>query len=778
MVQIRFYRRFTAFLAIYLCCYTLVACVALTAQPSPTVTPVDLPATPMPTPVTATALLQDALAAVEIGDDETAANLLSQVVQLFPGAPETNTARLLLARSFADRGRWTSTVEVLRPLLQNPATPTYAPALFLTARAHEAAGMHEAAVATYAQYEALNTPLAPYAAIRAAAQLKVLNRLVEAEASYVRAANGELAAGQRAAAYEQAMALAIDQGRSETALMYAQAILSFASQSDYRARILVRAADLYAAAGDVTRANALRREALAAFAGPETVAVVDALRATGDMLLDPFAAAQAYRSVERWNDVIAMLDLAIANAQNPAEALRQRGLARRALGDFNGALSDLAAARDQAPDSDTGRQAALDWIQTYGQSGAVAEAAALYQQYASERPDDPRAPVALDRAAQLYDRLGDNVAATTIRLTLAQQYPTTTLGIAALHRVALQRFDRGDLAGAGELWRMLAERGQGIGQALGAFWAGRVARQLGQEGATALFQQVLQAAPESYYAARAAEELNAVPVGTIPIDSPISDDDWSAAIAWIQHWSDDEADPMLAGVAERARLLREVGLYSEAQGEWLDGLRRAGETPISLLELARYAYQAGVTYPALLAAERIAKLAPTEAGPLPLALQRLRFPTPYAVIVQREASRFGVDPLLLYALIRQESLFNPRATSWVGARGLTQVMPDTGRGIAQNLGISEFDLDDLYRPYLSIRFGAFYLGRRIGDMSGSLHGALAAYNGGLGNAQRWAGGNLVADPDRFVETIDFSETRHYVWAVYAFYGVYRGLYAS
>lgn len=246
----------------------------------------------------------------------------------------------------------------------------------------------------------------------------------------------------------------------------------------------------------------------------------------------------------------------------------------------------------------------------------------------------------------------------------------------------------------------------------------------------------------------------------------------------MQSWSTSEAQPALAGVAERARLLREVGLYDESLSEWLDGLRQAGEEPLRLLDLAQRAYQAGAIYPALLAAERLARITPPVANPPPPALLRLRFPTPYPELVQREAAAFGVDPRLFYALIRQESLFNPAATSWVGARGLAQIMPDTGRGIAQNLGVSDFQLDDLYRPHVSIRFGAFYLGRRIRDMNGSLHGALAAYNGGLVNAQRWAGGNVVADPDRFVETIDFSETRNYVWAVYAFYGVYRGIYTG
>jgi soluble lytic murein transglycosylase len=105
-------------------------------------------------------------------------------------------------------------------------------------------------------------------------------------------------------------------------------------------------------------------------------------------------------------------------------------------------------------------------------------------------------------------------------------------------------------------------------------------------------------------------------------------------------------------------------------------------------------------------------------------------------------------------------------------------MPATGEGIAQNLGVTDFLLDDLYRPAVSIRFAAFYLGRRISDMEGSVHGALSAYNGGLGNAQRWAGGSSIADPDRFSELIDFPETQGYLRAVYSFWGVYRSLYRT
>jgi soluble lytic murein transglycosylase len=330
-------------------------------------------------------------------------------------------------------------------------------------------------------------------------------------------------------------------------------------------------------------------------------------------------------------------------------------------------------------------------------------------------------------------------------------------------------------------WQLLAEGNTGAPRARGAYWAGRAAQAAGDQVAAAeLFAAARAAAPASYEGARAADALDVAPAGSIPIDAPISATEWTELEVWVAGWAGEGAQAVTLddGVAARATLLAQVGLPSEALGEWLDALDAARGSADGLLRVARGAHESGVTYVALQAAEALAALAPLTAPPQPTALRRLIFPTPYAELVQREALEQGVDPRLLFALFRQESLFNPDATSWVGARGLAQVMPETGQGIAQNLGVSDFQLDDLYRPAVSVRFGAFYLGRRIQDMEGSVHAALAAYNGGLGNAQRWAGGSSVADPDLFTEVIDFPETKGYVRAVYGFWGAYKELYGA
>ncbi len=757
------------------------ACEVVTA-PSPD-TP-DIPATRSaaseaapPAPV----LAQRALAARAIGDDAASGADLSALLRSYPDAAEALAARYYLAESFARRGRWTSAGEMLRAFLdaapeEHPLRP---PALFWLARGHESAGDHAAAIAMYQEYRALDTPIAPYAALRQAAQEQVLERRAEAITSYLVAARSPIPRGERAGAFEKAIAQLVVAGRPAEALALYPELLDLARQPAYRARVLAEAIALADTQGQTEQARRWRLELVAsAPETPEAAAAVDRLLAAGSTEVSAAAAGRIYMAAGRWTDAVAQLERAIATESDLVTAIelrRLRGLALRAAGDMPGALAALAEAGALDPNSEPGRQAQLDRVQTTGQAGDVEGAIQGYLEYAAAYPDDPRAPVALDRVVQLRERLGDTEGALQARLDLGRRYPASAEGRMALHRAGLALYEAGRVEEARAAWQTLADKSEGGWRARGAFWAARAARDQGDAAAAeALFAAAIAAAPHSYEGVRAAEELGRLPTGALPIGAPIAPEEWSELETWVTSWAGPPAPPPGDERATRAAHLEQVGLQTEATNEWREGLDEARGQPWALLGLARAAHQGGATYPALLAAEELAALAPT---PAPLALRRLIFPTPYADLVSREARANGLDPRLLYALFRQESLFNPVATSWVGARGLAQVMPETGQGIAQNLGVSDFTLDDLYRPAVSARFGSYYLARRLADMEGSVQGALAAYNGGLGNAQRWAGGSRVADPDHFTEQIDFGETRGYVRAVYGFWGAYQELYA-
>ena len=147
------------------------------------------------------------------------------------------------------------------------------------------------------------------------------------------------------------------------------------------------------------------------------------------------------------------------------------------------------------------------------------------------------------------------------------------------------------------------------------------------------------------------------------------------------------------------------------------------------------------------------------------------------LLLRRIALDAGLPPLLLLALVRQESAYNPDAVSFANAIGLTQVIPPTGQQIANSLGVP-WRLSDLLIPERSLRFGASYLAEQIERFDGNILAALAAYNGGPRNADRWLAAQWWPGAAGYIATIDFSETRRYVERVIEQYAWYRYLYAG
>jgi len=149
-------------------------------------------------------------------------------------------------------------------------------------------------------------------------------------------------------------------------------------------------------------------------------------------------------------------------------------------------------------------------------------------------------------------------------------------------------------------------------------------------------------------------------------------------------------------------------------------------------------------------------------------LQRLRYPLHYGSIVRGHARNYDLDPALLAAVIYQESKFHADARSDSGAIGLMQLLPSTAHGIALHTGGSRFRTEDLYNPEINVRYGAWYL-RHLLDRYGEERSALAAYNAGQDNVDRWRAEGVG---------IAFGETRTYVNRVEGLKRIYRRIYAS
>jgi len=152
-------------------------------------------------------------------------------------------------------------------------------------------------------------------------------------------------------------------------------------------------------------------------------------------------------------------------------------------------------------------------------------------------------------------------------------------------------------------------------------------------------------------------------------------------------------------------------------------------------------------------------------------LWALAYPRAFWPELQAQAGRYGIDPYLVLAVIREESRFDPEAVSPARAVGLMQLLPSTAQGI---LG-TRLPPSRLMNPHLNIRAGVAYLAGLIRRYNGSVPLAVAAYNSGPGGVRR-VRALAGTDLDRFVESLPYAETRAYVRHVLQSYGIYRWLY--
>lgn len=227
---------------------------------------------------------------------------------------------------------------------------------------------------------------------------------------------------------------------------------------------------------------------------------------------------------------------------------------------------------------------------------------------------------------------------------------------------------------------------------------------------------------------------------------------------------------------QRAVSLLNMGFEVEAYRSFRvlgERLQNTGDVA-ALAQLLLYLRYHASTYTAMRVSELLGAM--DKAGDptkRPSLFLKTLYPTPYTELVMEAATKRDIDPLVMYALMKQESQFKPDARSGADARGLAQVIPSTGAGIAQQLGDSNFSANDLYLPYIAIRYGAYYLASNLPQFDSKLLPVLAAYNGGPGNADRWLAGSALIDPDLYTERIDLFETEDYLRKVYQNYGFYR-----
>ena len=164
-------------------------------------------------------------------------------------------------------------------------------------------------------------------------------------------------------------------------------------------------------------------------------------------------------------------------------------------------------------------------------------------------------------------------------------------------------------------------------------------------------------------------------------------------------------------------------------------------------------------------------LSPPEERPRDLWM--LRFPAAWPELIIEAGEKYGLEPELAWAIMKQESAFQPECYSTAGARGLIQMIPSTSEYVALEHGWENYSPDILYRPEVSVEYGLCYISE-VNEGFDHLYSTLAGYNGGPHNTRRWGAGSV--SPEEFFSRITYNETKKYTEIVHHNYQVYKYLY--
>ena len=424
--------------------------------------------------------------------------------------------------------------------------------------------------------------------------------------------------------------------------------------------------------------------------------------------------------------------------------------------------------------------------------GNYTGAAQTLLDFVTTAPQDAQSPVYLFSAARIYERGNqlDQAAYTWERL--ATEYPSTEISYSGIYLSGVTRYRQGNYNEALNAFQralLLASEPADIASAY--LWIGKLQEKQGDaEAAATSWQLAIQADPTGYYSERARDHLlgrklfATCPVYDLAVDL---NTERQAASHWMRNRfnlasdvdldtiSVFESDPRMIRGQEYWRL----GFYEEARGEF-EALRLDNELdPVNTYRLIKFFMDTGLYRSAIFAARQVLTLTgldQTATFNAPIYFNHVRFGAYYREIVMQSAHAENIDPLLLLSIIRQESLFEGFIESSAGAKGLMQLMPDTAKQTATNMGWPKVYIDqDITRPLVNIRIGSRYLRQQLNYLNGDIYAALAAYNAGPEAAAIWQD-MADSDPDLFLEVVRFLETRQYIRSIVELNLIYRMFY--
>lgn len=792
--------------------------------PGPTTVP-RTPLTPPPTPIPETAvLLNSAQRAAFNGDDDKAVALYTLTISQMVSAPAAKNGgpidadvlfqtRLALGQVQFNAGNTTAAIKIFSELVETPmlisparmgeANIMLGRAYRLRARSLEAVGQFNIALTRLPD-------LAPYIHTwigTSYLEAKMLPNGIAAFQQVVRMTQGS----QQLEAREK-LALAYQlNGDFAAAVNEYESILAVARIPSYRARMLWEMSQVLQLMGRISDAMRIWREIMTQY--PSTphahLALLRSLEAKQDV-------TELQRGIINYHNgkyelAQAAFKRALQYKEQYDDVLYWAGLNYLAMNNREDAIRNLELLMTTQPDSPRYADAAIAKADAQADDGNYVGAIDTYRKLLrvlGTRPQgDPKAAYSLQQVAVMLDRsqivTGDAQGganrweeAAKAHLAAFEAYPYADGASRALLRAGIDYYRNTSYEDAARVFLALISQFSNAADApMAQLWLGKTYLALNKTTqATELLQSLAQGT--GYEAARAEEllkpdnklkpmtESGGMNVSPLPIDDRQLRID---AETWLRTWvqptptiTDTQQMPTkLASeiTLRRGNLLWRLGFQREATNEFSLLNVAYSRDPVALYHLALNYQQLGAHRLSIAAAEALVRQSPTRnVRHVPKMIGQLVYPIYYSELVFKNAEEYDIDPRILLSVMRQESLFEAGANSEASARGLMQVMPSTGKEIAQKLSWpSEYTERDLVRPYVSVRFGSYYLSQQIKAFNGDWYAALTAYNAGASRAKIWKA-NSKDDPDLYLVGVTLNEPIAYIRAISANFALYRRLY--
>jgi soluble lytic murein transglycosylase len=401
-----------------------------------------------------------------------------------------------------------------------------------------------------------------------------------------------------------------------------------------------------------------------------------------------------------------------------------------------------------------------------------------YERLARDFPEHSFADDALFFAADLYEKTGRLELASERLKTLAMLYPQGDyLGEALFKDYWIARERKvadGGIPILEEIEKRFADADETNDVERARYWRARTLQERKQtEQAAALFESLALEHPATYYGLLARTMLGSLdPERARRLLPQLDFSQQERREPWPLHAGDMEKDPHFLAAVELLRLG-----FPEAVSSELLAINRVN-LPAENIRLLVHLLALSGDERGAHAVARIA-LRRDLSGPITpqtRPLWEVAYPNAFRELIEKHTAAAGVEPDLLQALMREESALDPKALSWAGALGLTQLMPTTAKAVARQLKLKAPSTQSLLEPELNIRLGAHYLGSLVKRFPGQTPFAVGSYNAGPLAVDKWRADRPGMPLDAWVEEVPIAETRGYIKRVLRSFNTYQLLY--